>query len=111
MRASVGWWAAGNGLRVLTLCSPDARQNGSRQSARDLVDVLNATHVDAGRVEVVVAPPTLHLGLVQPLLQRNIAVCAQNVSLTGPGAFTGEIAAEQLVGEPQAAPQLVVRDR
>jgi triosephosphate isomerase len=62
------------------------------------VDVLNATRVDASKVDVVVAPPALHIGLVQPLLQRNIAVCAQNVSLTGTGAFTGEIAAEQLVG-------------
>lgn len=62
------------------------------------MDVLNATRVDAGKVDVVVAPPALHIGLVQPLLQRDIAVCAQNVSLTGTGAFTGEIAAEQLVG-------------
>lgn len=63
------------------------------------MDVLNATSVDAGKVDVVVAPPSLHLGLVKPLLQRNMAVCAQNVSLTGTGAFTGEIAAEQLIGE------------
>lgn len=73
-------------------------QNGTKQSVRDLVDVLNATPVDPERVEVVVAPPALHAGLVLPLLDRKIAVCAQNVSLTGTGAFTGEIAAEQLLG-------------
>ncbi|RLN59718.1 hypothetical protein BBJ29_009695 [Phytophthora kernoviae] len=71
--------------------------NGTRSSVRELVEILNKTAVDPSQVDVVVAPPALHLDLVQQLLQRNIAVCAQNVSLTGLGAYTGEIAAEQLV--------------
>ncbi|KAH7481926.1 hypothetical protein PRIC1_009607 [Phytophthora ramorum] len=71
--------------------------NGTRSSVRELVTILNKTAVDPSQVDVVVAPPSLHLDLVQQLLQKNIAVCAQNVSLTGLGAFTGEIAAEQLV--------------
>ncbi|ETP37913.1 triose-phosphate isomerase [Phytophthora nicotianae P10297] len=70
--------------------------NGTRSSVRDLVAILNKTVVDRSQVDVIVAPPSLHLDQVQQLLQRSIAVCAQNVSLTGLGAFTGEIAAEQL---------------
>ncbi|KAG6953629.1 hypothetical protein JG687_00012294, partial [Phytophthora cactorum] len=72
-------------------------KNGTRSSVRDLVGILNKTVVDPSQVDVIVAPPSLHLDQVQQLLQRDIAVCAQNVSLTGLGAFTGEIAAEQLV--------------
>lgn len=48
-------------------------------------------------VEVVVAPTFLHLALVQNLLEKPYQVAAQNTSLTGNGAFTGEISAEQLV--------------
>ncbi|KAG7391216.1 hypothetical protein PHYPSEUDO_005577 [Phytophthora pseudosyringae] len=70
--------------------------NGTRSSVRDLVTILNRSVVDPSHVDVVVAPPSLHLDLVLQLLQRHIAVCAQDVSLTGLGAFTGEIAAEQL---------------
>ncbi|OWZ23262.1 Triose-phosphate isomerase [Phytophthora megakarya] len=71
--------------------------NGTRSSIRELVAILNKSVVNPSHVDIVVAPPSLHLDVVQRLLQRDISVCAQNVSLTGPGAFTGEIAAEQLV--------------
>ncbi|KAG7396617.1 hypothetical protein PHYBOEH_001991 [Phytophthora boehmeriae] len=72
-------------------------ENGTRNSVRELVEILNKTAVDPSQVDVVVAPPALHIDLVQQLLQSNIAVCAQNVSLTGLGAYTGEIAAEHLL--------------
>ncbi|KAE8888991.1 hypothetical protein PF005_g10212 [Phytophthora fragariae] len=52
--------------------------NGTRSSVRELVAILNNSAVDPSQVDVVVAPPSLHLDLVQQLLQRNIAVCAQN---------------------------------
>lgn len=65
---------------------------------RDLVATLNSAEVDASQVEVIVAPPALHLQLTKELVQQSISVSAQNVSLTGYGAFTGEIAAEQLLG-------------
>ncbi|KAF1335608.1 Triose-phosphate isomerase, partial [Globisporangium splendens] len=71
--------------------------NGTKQSVRDLIAVLNKTEVNTSQVEVVVAPPALHLQLAQDLIQKNISVSAQNVSLTGFGAYTGEIAAEQLL--------------
>lgn len=75
------------------------RQNGTKQSVRELIDVLNTTEIDTEQVDVIVAPPALHLELTKELVQKNIFVSAQNVSLTGLGAYTGEIAAEQLVGE------------
>jgi triosephosphate isomerase len=79
----------------LILC---LQQNGTRSSVRDRVALLNKTAVDPSKLDVVVAPPSLHLRLVQQLLQlQNVAVCAQDVSATGLGAFTGEVAAEQLV--------------
>ncbi|TYZ62624.1 hypothetical protein PybrP1_002384 [[Pythium] brassicae (nom. inval.)] len=71
--------------------------NGSEKSVRELIALLNDADVDPARVEVVVAPPALHLQLARDLLRKNISVSAQNVSLTGLGAFTGEIAAEQLL--------------
>lgn len=66
---------------------------------RDLIDVLNKSEINSSEVEVIVAPPALHLQLTQDLIQKNISVSAQNVSLTGFGAYTGEIAAEQLLGK------------
>lgn len=79
------------GLRLL-------QQNGTKKSATDLIELLNKIEIDTEQVEVVVAPPALHLELTQSKIQKNIAVSAQNVSLTGLGAYTGEIAAEQLIG-------------
>jgi triosephosphate isomerase len=63
-----------------------------------LVNVLNKIEVDTEQLEVVVAPTAIHIPITQSLIQKNISVAAQNVSLTGPGAYTGELAAEQLIG-------------
>ena len=46
--------------------------------------------------EVVASPVSVHIPLVQQLLNQQVQISAQNVSLTGMGAFTGEISAEQL---------------
>ena len=69
------------------------KSNGSMQFARDFpTQVLNNLAFDASRVEVVVCPTTLHLSAVQSFLQHpNVNVGCQNVSLTGNGAFTGEV--------------------
>ncbi|KAG6584805.1 triose-phosphate isomerase [Phytophthora cinnamomi] len=71
--------------------------NGTVQSVKDLCALLNKVEISSDNVEVVVAPPALHIDLAKSLLQKKIAVSAQNVSLTGLGAYTGEIAAEQLL--------------
>lgn len=41
-------------------------------------------------------PGMLHLPLVQAIVHDGIKVCAQNVSATGNGAFTGEVSADAL---------------
>ncbi|DAZ99778.1 TPA: hypothetical protein N0F65_001287, partial [Lagenidium giganteum] len=71
--------------------------NGTKKSVEELIAILNKTEIDTEQAEVIVAPPAIHLELTQRLIQKNISVSAQNVSLTGLGAYTGEIAAEQLV--------------
>lgn len=48
-------------------------------------------------IEVIVAPVSLHIAMAKVMLQDNVKVAAQNISAHGTGAYTGEIAAEQLV--------------
>ena len=46
--------------------------------------------------QVVVAPTNLHLGAVQATLAAPALVAAQNCSVSGNGAFTGEVSADML---------------
>lgn len=71
------------------------RCNGTRDSIRALVAQLNAAP-PMDNMEVVVAPPFLYLDQVLGSLHPRYGVCAQNAWVGGPGAFTGEISAEQL---------------
>ena len=72
--------------------------NGSVQSVKDLVNnVLNKAEFDQSKVEVVVAPISLHIASVKALVNENIKVACQNMSDTGMGAFTGEVSGQQLV--------------
>jgi triosephosphate isomerase (TIM) len=48
-------------------------------------------------VDVIVSPISLHIAMAKVMLQDNVKVAAQNISMYGTGAYTGEIAAEQLV--------------
>jgi triosephosphate isomerase len=75
------------------------KSNGTLETMRDLAEgVLNRINVDfANKVDVVVSPVAIHLAYVKQILKPEIKVSAQNVSLTPQGAFTGEIAAEQLL--------------
>lgn len=52
---------------------------------------------DESRVEVVVAPISLHITSTKTMLNSNVLVAAQNISESGNGAFTGEISADQVV--------------
>lgn len=47
-------------------------------------------------IDVIVAPTTLHIAMAKVMVADNVKVASQNVSLYGTGAYTGEIAAEQL---------------
>jgi triosephosphate isomerase len=71
--------------------------NGTLQSVKDLIEkVLNKAEFDQSRVDVVVAPVSIHIASVKALLNENIKVGCQNVSQTGKGAYTGEISCDQL---------------
>ena len=71
--------------------------NGTVQSIKELSEnVLNKADFDSNKVEVVVAPISVHLTSVKALVNPNIQVSCQNMSATGAGAFTGEIAGEQI---------------
>jgi len=59
-------------------------------------DVLNTMKFDPEKVEVLVCPSSLHLLTVQSFARSKINVGAQNISLTGNGAYTGEISLEML---------------
>ena len=69
--------------------------NGSTKSITELLNVFNEVKIDHG-VQCVVAPSFVHLNLVQQQLKHSkFVVCAQN-AIPKTGAFTGEIALEQL---------------
>jgi triosephosphate isomerase len=71
--------------------------NGSLQFARTFPkEVLNSLKFDPSKVEVVVAPTALHVSTVQSVVSNNVHVATQNLSLTGNGAFTGEMSAEMI---------------
>lgn len=71
------------------------KSNGTIASATDLVEnVLNTVDVDFNKVQVVVAPVSIHLPHVKSILKPEIEVSAQNASLREAGAFTGEITCE-----------------
>ncbi|OQR94645.1 triosephosphate isomerase [Thraustotheca clavata] len=72
------------------------KSNGTQSQVASLIEMLNGVTVDTESVEVIVAPTSLFLATAQAQLKPEIKVSSQNVSLTGPGAFTGEIAAEHL---------------
>ena len=93
-------------------------QNGTTNSAHELVDKLNKADLPSSvgkgliarhhpcvhpctlstalssytvHAEVVVAPAFVHIPLVQSNLRREIAVSAQNCWIKGNGAYTGEV--------------------
>ena len=72
------------------------KSNGTLQFVKDFAPVLNGLKFDTSKVEVLVCPTGLHIGNVQAAVQNNVNVGAQNVSLTGNGAYTGELSCEML---------------
>eukprot|EP00696_Hemimastix_kukwesjijk_P019794 gnl/Hemi2/916_TR327_c0_g1_i1.p1 gnl/Hemi2/916_TR327_c0_g1~~gnl/Hemi2/916_TR327_c0_g1_i1.p1 ORF type:complete len:613 (-),score=269.93 gnl/Hemi2/916_TR327_c0_g1_i1:194-2032(-) len=71
------------------------KMNGSRASVQSLVDLLNNGGVSSS-AEVVVAPPSLYIPMVQNSLRKDFAVAAQDCSNQAKGAFTGQVSAEML---------------
>eukprot|EP00939_MAST-03C_sp_MAST-3C-sp1_P004734 g4734.t1 len=72
--------------------------NGTLNAASDLVELLNASSSSfSAEVDVVVAPPSLHIVPVRTSLTPSIGVSSQDVNYEENGAHTGEISASMLV--------------
>lgn len=57
--------------------------------------VYNKLEYDESLVDVVVAPQSIHMSIArEAITDKRVQIACQNVSLTGQGAFTGEISAE-----------------
>lgn len=69
--------------------------NGSLESIEKIVRSINDAKLD-GTNQVVIAPPALYLLKVQSELDAPTEVSAQNAFTESSGAFTGEIAPQQL---------------
>jgi len=67
------------------------------KTATDLLDAWKESPHDASKVDLIICPSSIHLMAVKEQLDSlNICAATQNVSATGFGAFTGELAAEHL---------------
>ncbi|KAK8854916.1 triose-phosphate isomerase [Kwoniella newhampshirensis] len=71
------------------------KMNGSLESIEKIVESINNAKFD-GTTEIVIAPPALYLLQVQSELKGPTEVSAQNCFTEASGAFTGEIAPQQL---------------
>jgi len=72
--------------------------NGTVETTNELIDVFNKAGPIPANVEVAIAAPYIHAGLLLTRLRRDIAVCAQDCAVSEKcGAYTGEICASQLV--------------
>lgn len=74
------------------------KANGNTKSNAALIQVLNSAPVDqfdASKVDVIVAPSTIHITSVQAQLRNDIGVSAQNCYMDS-GAFTGETSVDML---------------
>jgi len=89
--------SGGSGSRRRYFVGGNWKSNGTRKSVEELVTKLNGAPSYPSDVDVVVAPVAIHLDYVQRTLNLSkYAISSQNVSAFGLGAYTGEIAAEQL---------------
>ncbi|KAL8271141.1 hypothetical protein Esti_004909 [Eimeria stiedai] len=69
------------------------KSNGTIASITELSKELNQSSFDPKQTEVVVFPTAIHIALAKEKLKDAFEIGCQNISKTGPGAFTGEIAA------------------
>ena len=72
--------------------------NGTVGSNETLInDTLKKLSYDENLTEVVVAPISIHIASAKAQLSgTKVNVAVQNMSLTGNGAYTGEVSAEQV---------------
>eukprot|EP00490_Sorites_sp_Unknown_P010113 CAMPEP_0114657598 /NCGR_PEP_ID=MMETSP0191-20121206/14202_1 /TAXON_ID=126664 /ORGANISM="Sorites sp." /LENGTH=242 /DNA_ID=CAMNT_0001877369 /DNA_START=51 /DNA_END=779 /DNA_ORIENTATION=+ len=82
-----------SGLRI-PFVGGNWKCNGNTSKLNDLILGLNK--IETKGIDAIVAPTPIYLSLVLSTL-KTFKVCAQNVSATDTGAYTGEIAPEQLI--------------
>merc|ERR1711934_846408 len=58
--------------------------------------IANINACDTSKCEVYVCPSPLHVALVNGKLSSGVKVAPQNCNFTGPGAYTGEMAVDQM---------------
>ena len=58
--------------------------------------IANINACDTSKCEVYVCPVALHIPLVQGKFTNAAKVCPQNCGFTGCGAYTGELAVDQM---------------
>lgn len=71
--------------------------NGNLKFLQNHINFLNEVTFDKEKCDVIISPTFLHLLQAKSLLKNDIQVSAQNISMKGEGAFTGEISAKHLV--------------
>jgi len=87
--------AAADGARSY-LIGGNWKCNGTVASLEKLIAEFNAAGPIPANAEVVIGAPFIHIPLCMMSLRKDVQVAAQNCSLTGTGAYTGEITASQL---------------
>jgi len=71
--------------------------NGTKESIAKLAEDFNKMTVDENKVEVVVCASPCHMAYtLEKMDAKKVKVGSQNVSKTGPGAFTGETSVNML---------------
>jgi len=70
--------------------------NGTVASVEKLIAEFNAAGPIPSNTEVVVGAPFIHIPMALMSLRKDIQIAAQNCSVSGTGAYTGEITASQL---------------
>mmetsp|Transcript_3051 Transcript_3051/g.4395 ORF Transcript_3051/g.4395 Transcript_3051/m.4395 type:complete len:277 (-) Transcript_3051:239-1069(-) len=72
------------------------KANGTVASVEKICSDFNAAGPIPANAEVVIGVPFIHIPICLQSLRSDIEIAAQNCSLTGTGAYTGEICASQL---------------
>ncbi|MBT8420400.1 MAG: triose-phosphate isomerase [Gammaproteobacteria bacterium] len=73
------------------------KMNGSKESAKSLIEGIKAGLDRVKTTEMAICPPFIYIPTVAAMLEgTTIALGAQNLAKEDPGAFTGEVAAPML---------------
>nr|VFJ45697.1 MAG: triosephosphate isomerase [Candidatus Kentron sp. DK] len=74
------------------------KMNGSKESAKSLVEGIKAGLDRVKVAEMAICPPFVYIPIVASMIEGTpIALGAQNLAKEDPGAFTGEVAAPMLI--------------